>query len=175
MPRIASPCLCLPLGLALLVGACATSNADYPSLAVRDIERVEGSFAVTPRKSIEVPPVKTDLAGPLDEVLADLVAQAEATHGDFLAIVPRARQLAAVRGSRDLGSPAWAAAEVALSELESARSLAAVPLGDVDMLYTAARVAAEDVAAIEDARARILALITEQDDQLAQLRGAPSE
>ncbi len=166
MSRIAS--LCLPLSLCL--GACASPGGDYPSLAIRDAERAQGSFSSPERKTIDVPPVETDLTGPLDQTLVQLVAATEAAHADFLEIAPRARKLVAAAGSSEVGSTAWASAEVALSELDSARSLAAIPLGDIDTLYSAARVAAGDVAAIEAARARITAIIAEEDETLAQLR-----
>ena len=166
MVRIAT--LALPLSLCL--GACAGTSDDYPSLAIRDVERVSGSFATPDRKTIAVPEVDTDLSGPLDETLAALVASAETAHAQFEEIAPRARrQVEAARGAQP-GTPAWASAEVALSELESARSQAAIPLGDIDTLYTAARVAAEDVTAIEAARGRIAALVSREDETLAQLR-----
>ena len=166
MQRFASLLLPLPL----LLGACASASADYPSLAVRDVERVQGSFAASPRQSLDVPPVETDLSAPLDVALAQLVASTEAAHSEFLAIVPRAERLVAGARGSAIGSPSWAEAEVALSELEAVRSRAAVPLGDVDTLYTAARVAADDIAEIEAARARILAMLSAEDETLARLR-----
>ena len=69
-----------------------------------------------------------------------------------------------------IGSDSWAAAQVALAELDSARSRAAVPLGDIDRIYTSAKVAAQDTAAIETARDRVIALVSEEDATLARLR-----
>ena len=166
MLRIAS----LSAALVLTLGGCAASSGDYPSLAIRDVERVEGSFASPDRKSIDVPEVETDLTGELDEVLPALISSAEDAHAEFLRLAPRAQRLVAAAAGTADGSPAWASAQVALAELESARSIAAVPLGDIDTLYTARRAAAEDVTAIERARQRILELVGEEDRTLAQLR-----
>ena len=166
MLRIAS----FSTALILTLSGCAASSGDYPSLAIRDVERVEGSFASPERKSIEVPEVETDLEGDLDVVLPTLVAAAEEAHAQFMRLAPTAQRTVAAAAGTATGSPAWASAQVALAELESARSIAAVPLGDIDTLYTARRVAAEDVTAIERARQRILELVGEEDRTLAQLR-----
>ena len=157
--------------LACLLGACAGQKGDYPSLAIRDAERVEGQFDTGERARLDVPPVEVDLTGGLEARLAGLVDQAERAHAEFLALEPRVASLVAAAGSRDVASNAWAAAQVALAELDSARSRAAIPLGDLDTLYTAANVAAEDVAAIEAARREVISLIERQDAVLAELRG----
>ncbi|WP_198507661.1 hypothetical protein [Qipengyuania seohaensis] len=166
MLRIAS----FSTALVLTLGGCAASSGDYPSLAVRDVERVDGSFASPERKAIQVPEVEIDLDGTLDVVLPALVSRTEEAHAEFVRLAPRAQRLVASASNTAEGSPAWASAQVALAELDSARSVAAVPLGDIDTLYTAKRVAAEDVTAIEQARERIVALISEEDRTLAQLR-----
>ena len=170
MVRTASLLTLISLPALGLLGACTQADGRYPSLAIRDVERAEGQFEVGEPKRIDVPPVDVDLTGGLDARLASLVAMTEAAHSDFSGIVPRTRQLVAAASGSSIGSDSWATAQVALAELDSARSRAAVPLGDIDMIYTAATVAAEDTAAIETARNRVLALITEQDSTLAELR-----
>lgn len=158
------------LTLHVLLGGCASAEGRYPSLAIRDIERAQGQFEAGEPKRINVPPVEVDLAGGLEARLTSLVAMAEAAHSDFSEIVPRARQLASAASGSGIGSDSWAAAQVALAELDSARSRAAVPLGDIDMIYTSAKVAAQDTAAIETARDRVIALVSEEDATLARLR-----
>ncbi|HCJ22795.1 MAG TPA: hypothetical protein DHV64_14940, partial [Erythrobacter sp.] len=69
-----------------------------------------------------------------------------------------------------IGSDSWATAQVALADLDSARSIAATALGDLDILYTAATVQAQDSAAIAAARETVIALVREEDDVLARLR-----
>ncbi|MBQ94518.1 MAG: hypothetical protein CL510_01610, partial [Actinobacteria bacterium] len=64
----------------------------------------------------------------------------------------------------------WAAAQVALADLDSARSNSAVALGDLDILYAAARVQAQDAEAIEAARNVVIALVAEEDAVLERLR-----
>ncbi|EDL49014.1 hypothetical protein [Erythrobacter sp. SD-21] len=158
------------ISLSALLGACASAGTDYPSLAVRDAERAEGQFETGEPQRIDVPPVEVDLTGGLEARLASLVAAAEDAHSRFDEARPRAERLvAAARGSA-VGSDSWAAAQVALAELDSARSLTAVPLGDLDAIYAATLVAADDSAAVEAARSGVIALVNEEDSVLEDLR-----
>ena len=166
MPVIARSALVL--SVASLLGACASTGTDYPSLAIRDAERAEGQFDTGEPARLDIPPVEVDLTGGLDARLSSLVSAAEEAHAEFVSVRPRATRLVAAAGST--GSDSWAAAQVALAELDSARSRAAIPLGDLDMIYTATRVAAEDASAIEAARGRVLTLVGEEDAVLEDLR-----
>ncbi len=167
MPRIARSALAL--SLASLAAACASTGGDYPSLAVRDAERAEGQFVTGEPARLDIPPVEVDLTGGLDARLSSLVSAAEEAHAEFVSVQPRAARLVAAAGGT--GSDSWAAAQVALAELDSARSRAAIPVGDLDMIYTATRVAAEDASAIEAARTRVITLVSEEDAVLEDLRG----
>ena len=158
----------LALILASLLGACASTGGDYPSLAIRDAERAEGRFDTGEPARIDVPPVEVDLAGGLGARLTALVTAAEEAHREFTAVRPRARRLVSAAGS--VGSDSWAAAQVALAELDSARSRAAVSLADLDMIFVSARVAAEDSAAVEAARNQVVTLVAEEDTELETLR-----
>ncbi|MDP4574763.1 hypothetical protein Q9K02_06370 [Qipengyuania sp. G39] len=156
---------------ALLLAGCATpADSDYPSLAVRDIERAEGQFDVGPPQTIDVPAVETPLSGPLPEQLAALVARATEAHRAFTSALPTAERRVAAASGAGIGSDSWAAAQVALADLDSSRSLASVPLGDLDILYAAASVQADDTAAIEAARSQVIALVAEEDAALERLR-----
>ena len=166
MPVIARSALAL--SIASLAGACASAGSDYPSLAIRDAERAEGQFDTGEPARLDVPTVEVDLTGGLDARLSSLVSAAEEAHAEFVSVQPRAAQLVAAAGST--GSDSWAAAQVALAELDSARSRAAIPLGDLDMIYTSTRVAAEDASAIEAARDRVVTLVGEEDAVLEDLR-----
>ena len=169
MHRIAS----IPFALALLMplGACASSGTEYPSLAIRDAERAQGSFESPEPKRLDVPPVDVDLTGGLDARLESLVSAAREAHAEFVSVQPRAENLVSSASGSSIGSDSWAAAQVALAELDSARSRAAVPLAELDALYTASRVAAEDIVPIETARSDVIALVSEEDAVLAALRG----
>lgn len=160
----------LPLAIFLLAGCAGTASERYPSLATRDVERAEGTFEPVPGRQLEVPQVPVTMSGSLDERLAALVEQARAAHAEFTGAVPAAeRRVGAAAGSA-IGSDSWATAQVALADLDSARSIAATALGDLDILYTAATVQAQDSAAIAAARETIIALVREEDDVLARLR-----
>lgn len=170
MLGIARPTLVLPL--ICILGACAGSQGDYPSLAIRDVERAQGQFASGEPARLDVPPVEVDLTGGLEARLASLVAAARQAHDEFVKVTPRAEQLVAAASGSDVGNDRWAAAQVALAELDSARSRAAIPLGDLDTLYTAARISVEEVEAIDAARNEVIALVSAEDTVLADLRAA---
>ena len=153
-----------------LLAACATADEEYPSLAIRDVERAQGQFETGEPARLDIAPVETAFDGPLPETLAGLVDAAAEAHEEFTSVQPGAARLVeAARGS-GVGSDSWAAAQVALAELDSARSQAAIALGDLDTLYVAARTAAEEADAIDAARNRVIALVAEEDTVLGNLR-----
>ncbi len=162
----------LLLGLAASLGACTSADGRYPSLATRDVERVEGQFEPVPADPIDVPEVPTELPQGLAPRLDSLLADAREAHAEFTRAAPVASsRVQAARGaSRD--SNAFAAAEVALSDLDSTRSQTAIALGDLDTLYVAASIQYEDRSAIDAAREQVIALVREQDAVLARLRAA---
>ena len=155
---------------ALLVAGCAASSDRYPSLAVRDVERAEGTFDPVPGPQLDVPEVEVDVGPDLGAGLTSLVADAQAAHTAFTDAVPAAERSVRAASGSSIGSDNWAAAQVALADLDSARSIAATALGDLDILYTAATVQAQDSAAIAAARETVIALVREEDDVLARLR-----
>lgn len=160
----------LPLAT-LALAACATPGADtYPSLAIRDVERAKGEFEPVAAEQLDVPPVEVDAGADPAERLGGLVAQARQAHAAFMKALPVAeRQVAAARGAA-VASDAWATAQVALADLDSDRSDATIALGELDILYTAATVQAQDATAIEAARSQVVALIGEEDSALERLR-----
>ncbi len=162
--------LLVPILLLALAGCAGTGSDGYPSLAIRDVERAQGRFEPVEAERIEVPAVDVDLAGGLPARLDALVGQAEEAHGEFLASLPTARRRVAAASGSSVGSDAWAAAQVALADLDSARSQAAVSLGDLDILFTAASVQAENTGVIADARETVVALVAEEDAALEDLR-----
>lgn len=153
-----------------LAGCSSTATEGYPSLAIRDMERVEGSFEAAPAQRLDVPAVEVDLAGGLDSRLAALVGQARDAHAEFTSARPATERLVSAAANTTIGSDSWAAAQVALADLDSARSIAAVALADLDLIHAAAAVQAQDLAAIDAARDSVLAMIAEEDASLAQLR-----
>lgn len=152
----------------LLLGACASGSDKYPSLAIRDAERVSGSFDVDP-----VTPPPPAPAPPSAELLArlgTLQADAEAAHRAFMSAAPGAERLARLAAGSSVGSDRWASAQVALADLDSARSQAAIALGELDMLHIDSTLALEREDAIERTRGQVLALLAEEDAILERLR-----
>lgn len=155
---------------ALALSACASSGDDYPSLAIRDVERAQGQFEPIPVAPIDVPEVPRNYEGSLDARLAMLVEAASSAHQRFTASAPAARRTVARTGRAAVGSNDWGAAQVALADLSSIRSDTAIALADLDILHIAAAVAAEDRAQIDAARSAVIAMVEEEDATLAELR-----
>ncbi len=123
-----------------------------------------------PVDPIDVPEVPVNYEGSLDARLTNLVEAARSAHQRFTASAPAARRTVARTGRAAVGSNDWGAAQVALADLSSIRSDTAIPLADLDILYIAASVAAENRAQIEAARSSVIALVEEEDATLAELR-----
>jgi hypothetical protein len=153
------------LPIALLAG-CATPSPDYPSLAIREAERISG--AIQPGEPVPyVPPAPSPAILGKAEALASAAAEA---HQAFLAEAPRAS--AAVERARGaaIGSENWARAEVALASLISARSQTMEPLADLDRLFVDAAVEGNALALIAATRDRVEAQVAEQDAAIARLQ-----
>lgn len=154
------------------LAACATNGGvdKYPSLAVRDVERAQGQFEPVPATPLDVPEVPSTVGGPIPARLASLGSAAAASHRAFLAKTPAATRLANAAAGSAIGSNAWASAQVALADLDSARSTTAIALGDLDALMVGTAIQARDVSAIEAVRRQVIAQVEEEDAALARLR-----
>jgi hypothetical protein len=148
-----------------LIAACTTPADQYPSLALRDAERVTGVLQPAEPGPYTPPPTP---ASTLDRV-AQLSAQATSANEAFLAEAPRARSAIAPASGAEPGGDAWARAQVALATLQAARSPATVALADLDRLYVDA--ATEGVATdrISAARDAVAAQVARQDATIATL------
>lgn len=153
---------------AILLSGCAAPRADYPTLAVRDAERVEGAFtAEAPAPS---PPAEKPLSAEVTERLIQLQASAAASHRTFLNAVPGTAQLVDAAAGADTESDRWASAQIALADLDSARSQTAIPLADLDMLHADAALTLEQRKDIGDVRSAVTSMIAEQDAVLSTLQ-----
>ncbi len=152
------------------LAACASSGERYPSLAIRDAERLSGEFAVAPAapEVAPLPPLPADAAS---RIVA-LRAQAATAHRKFLAAVPDARRAVGAARGAGVQDDRWAGAQVALADLDSSRSEAAIALGDLDLIFADAAVEQAQRDEIVAARSAVSALIAEEDRVLAELRGA---
>ncbi len=162
-----NPLLALSL---VALSACASTGDRYPSLSIRDAERVGGEFAVAP--PVAVPPAPPPIAPETSGRLGQLRAQAATAHRAFLAAMPGARRAVSAARGASITDDRWAAAQVALADLDSSRSQAAIALGDLDLLFADAALAQEQRDEIVVARTEVSSLIAEEDRILAELRGA---
>lgn len=154
------------VGIACLLGACAGDPDRYPSLAVRDAERITGTFNPAERPAPEPVAPVTDAS-----TLASLVAQANAAHKRFLDSAPGTTRL--VEATQRLGpeSNEWARAQIALADLQSHRSDAAIALGNIDLLAAEAATTFAPTEEIAAAQAQVSAWVDELDKVLITLTG----
>jgi hypothetical protein len=173
------PAMLLSLVAFLPLAACAAAK-DYPSLARRPAEKITsarqtGSATPVLPETPNAPPAAP--SGQLTTRLAQLVDQARAAHKLFSGKRANAERLVAEGGGSTPGSESWSVATVALSDLESARSDSMLALAELDDLYITETIAGSQTGdrtrttAIAGARDQVVALIGEEDDVLAHLRG----
>ena len=164
---LSCPHTTLVLSAVLLLGACATSSNEYPSLARRPAERLTATYDAPPA------PVAVVLPAPPASVtgrLGGLVDAAQTADAKFRAREARARTTVSAAGSAKVGSESWGTATIAVAELESARAEAMQALSDLDTLYNDTRVRGEDPGQIGAARDSVTGLISRQDQVLGELR-----
>lgn len=152
----------------LALAGCSTSSGKYPSLAVRDAERVSGSFPVAADNGPPPAPAQTQ-ANILDS-LPEQLALAQSAHAQFVGMSGAAERLAqAARGSTP-DSNIWAEAQIALAEMEGQRSQSAVALGTLDLYYADATLGFTQREQIDAVRAQVIDLVQQEDAVLARLR-----
>lgn len=157
--------------LAMAASGCASSTAEnYPSLAVRPAERMEGSFTPVPQAPAPTPMPEGTLGR-----LGELEASARAAHARFREQAATARGIVLAGRGTAVGDNRWGAAQIALADLDSLRSQTAVALGDLDQMYVDATVADSDRQAIDASRRAVVAIVAEQDRVLADLRGVAGQ
>lgn len=147
---IAKPLALLPVVSSLI--ACAAPDGAYPSLAIREAERVSGTMEAP------APPALPSTAPAIQTNAAQLAATARAAHEGFLTAAPATRTRVNAANSAAIGSDRWSAAQVAIAELETQRSEVMIALADLDRLAVEAAVAGEDFAALAASRDEIAAL-----------------
>jgi len=157
----------------LLLAGCAGTGGGYPSLAVRDAERPSGS--ATPAEPAPPPP-PAPLATDSGQRIAQAVEQARKAHASFVAGTPAAtRAVSAARGS---SAPADSriSAQFALAGLQGLRSQAVIAQADLDLMFAQERLAEPDritptAQALVEARGRVDAWVSQQDETIARLAG----
>ena len=156
---------------AIPLAACASAGDEYPSLAIRDAERQTGTFA--PAIGAAAAPAQPAPPAPeLLDRLAQLRAEAQSAHRAFTALAPAARRRVDAARGAGVASDVWAAAQVAISELDARRSQTAIPMADLDELLVSQAVALQQNGAATQAQAEVQALLEEEDRLLQELKGA---
>jgi hypothetical protein len=153
---------------ALALGACSKDKELFPSLTMRDGERVTGSFTPAAPEKLASPPPSTETLGRL----AQLRANAADANQRFMAAAQDAQApVAAAHGSQP-GTEAWELAQVALAELSARRSETALFLADLDQIYVETRLDAGDPAQIEAAVNEVAAELSAQDRAIDALEAS---
>ena len=158
---------CLPAIVPLVLTACS-SAAGYPSLALRDVERIaaRSPAAETP----PLPPPSADLVSRLSGLVSAAQAadrQFRDQQGGTAAAVSRAAGATAA-------SDSWASAQVSLAKLDTSRSEAVAALAELDTLYADTRNAepagvSPSAQAIAEAREQVSDLVAQQNGVIAGL------
>ena len=148
-----------------LLAGCATAAEEYPSLDIRDAERVSGTLE--PVASAPYVPPPTPAA--VRDRLGQLAAQAASAHQAFLAEAPAARSAVAAASGAEPGSDSWAAASVALAGIESTRSRAMIALADLDRLMVDAALEGAELERIVAVRNTVTAQVEEQNRTIEAL------
>ena len=161
---------CLIAALFGSLGACATPAEEYPSLALRDAERVAGTL----QPAQPAPYVPPPTPAPVLDRLEQLAAEAASAHQAFLAEAPQVRGAVAAARGAEPGAESWARAQVALAGLETTRSRAMIALADLDRIYVDAAVDGTELTRIAFTRDRVASQVGEQnaaiEDMLRDLR-----
>lgn len=163
-PRLSTAAMsCLPL----LLAACA-SPGDFPSLAIRDSERVSGTMEAPPAPAFTPPPLATATVAELDS----LAARVRAAHSRFLAEAGSTRAAVARGAGSPAGTDSWSDAQVALAALWAIRADAMIALADIDRIHVDTHLAGGDVAWTTQVRAESSGLVAEQDRVITELLAA---
>lgn len=108
------------------LGGCAVSTANYPSLAPRPIE----NLSLAEPAAAPLPPQVADPAAIAR--FAPTIERARSADGDFRHVLAEERAALAAGHGAAVGSEPWAAAQVALTRIESAREPVIKALADLD-------------------------------------------
>ena len=149
--------------LAFAVGGCASADGRYPSLAVRDAERAQGTLEPA------APAVPSVIAITNLESLDAAINRAEATHTKFTSL--QGDVAALVSASRGLGpeNDTRARALIGVAQLASLRAETALALADLDVMEAKAASGFKRTKDIRDFQAVIMKLLAQQDETLDSL------
>lgn len=150
---------------ALLLAGCAGSSDKYPSLAIRDAERVSGSFTPSEPEAPPVPPVASD------QDLGSIAARARETHTRFMSEQEGAQGIVRAARGQSMESNARARAEVSLASLTSLRGQTQLAMAELDALQAEAATTFAPTDGIAVAQTQVASFLSEQNDILDSLMG----
>ncbi len=152
-----------PLVVSVLLAGCSTSASDYPSLSIRNEERVTGVFDPVEAEPYVTTPPTEELTGRVDQ----LRAMALAANTRFQDATKKAHTPVARAQGAEEGTEAWSLAQIAIAELESSRSDAMIALADLDRLFVDAELDAVQSEKVKQARDEIEQIVHTQDEVIA--------
>ncbi|MDJ0277095.1 hypothetical protein QLH51_09845 [Sphingomonas sp. 2R-10] len=152
-----------PVLFAALLSACAAPAGDYPSLLPRPIERIS---LAEPNRPVPVATPDATLDARIAALGRDVAGAARA----FDAAIAKARPTVETARSSGEGSERWLGAQVALAQLDVARTAIDAPLGDLERLaIDRAATGAPPYPALDRAVAQATAAAAEQRTAIATL------
>lgn len=157
----------LVLASVALLPACAARDGDYPSLALRDAERPGAQQAPSTDGLALIDPTPPSPA--VQAEIDNAVAAAQAAHQRFLAALPAARRTVAAGANASVENEAYAAAQVALGNLQTIRSETVFALADLDALLAARSTALQSTTQVSAARERVATLLREENGVVEEL------
>lgn len=149
--------------LSLSLGACASAGEDYPSLAIRDAERAQGTMLPPP------PYIPPPISAATGDQLTALADQAASAHREFNTLAARARRAVSAARGQGPGSDNWAVAQVAVAQLESQRSATMIHLADLDRLFVDAAIEGNELTRIEQTRQQVTTLVDSENALIDEL------
>ena len=150
-----------------MLGGCAANSDRYPSLAIRDFERVQGTFEVAGEVEAFDPPAPANPSAVAQS--ADIVGEAMLAHQEFIDLVPSATEKLLVAESMGPEDYEWTEGQLTLAELDIQRSKVAILLSNLDLMFADASLSYEELGQIEEARETVRQLVAEEDAILSSL------
>ncbi|MEP1421427.1 MAG: hypothetical protein ABJK59_06625 [Erythrobacter sp.] len=155
----------LAISLSIALAGCASADGSYPSLAVRDAERAQGTLSPSPEGASK----------PLESANLDSIREAATKAGNFdnLFSLEQGNVRKLIEASQGLSqeSDAYAKALVGLGHLSSLRGQTAGVLAQLDQMEAQAATTFAPLDEIHEAQTRVARLIEQQDATLVSLGG----
>jgi len=158
----------LPLLAAIgLLGACAGGSDRYPSLSLRDFERVQGSYAAPDSAAAVLRPAPLGVTQV--EEIGKALEEASARHTRFLAHAETARPIVADAAGTGPEDKRWGLAQVEIAELDSRRAGTAALLADLDQLYADTSLSFTERDQVAQANAQLEGIVAAEDRVIGEL------